>query len=352
MNLEQEPDFERFRLSRRRFLNRLAGFCGLAITAGLGASWSAEVGPVKMEAQPVDYPKPGWLETSLPDRPPFIVVDNGHKEYLRALCLGSPVLRDSLRRTYDRIFSGEYAVRPKVGDCLEDQMEDARLAITRVFGDSEPTTANIVHVAIATMAARFSPYITCQEAKDLGVAIPVSKSGGKCSILLHPVYESVLPYLFPVDPSTCHSAVDKRARCDGGDRTVHLSQHLFLSHQALYALCHNLPDIWRVPNGARLMVGLIRRDERKVKALDVLAQYVWEAEETRLFLTSGQSDYGRDEFGKKVPSGFADTNVDKDFRANNLGLSVGLALSNDKITNDDLGNAIVFLNNPGFYLVA
>lgn len=350
---ERSGDFPQLNLSRRQFCKGVLRVFGMGVAAEIlrqsGFNWAVDISPARAETQ-TPYPEPGWLETSLPDRPPFIDTDQGHKEYLRYLCLNHQVLREALRKAYGRIFSEGHPSYPTLGDCLFEHLEYAKGALTTVIHDSDPSLPNIIHVASLTKAAVLSPYFTPKEVMGLGVSIPTTDLVEDNVLFLLEKHKAI-PHVFPADPETCQSNIDIIARCDGGDRAVHAAQHEIVAHQASYALTHGLQEVERIPNGAKLLMGLGITKDNKVIVLDWLAQLSWEIKETVLYFQSGESEYGRDEHGNKIPSGLVDRHIGRDFRANMLGLSVGLKLAENPITEDEVRWVIEYLNNPAFYKV-
>ncbi len=73
-----------------------------AIMAGVGAIAAGTGGAIDLvpsnDKVPIGYPAGGWLESGNPDKPDFLNLDGGHREYLRRLCLHNPVLKESLKQ--------------------------------------------------------------------------------------------------------------------------------------------------------------------------------------------------------------------------------------------------------------
>ncbi len=171
------------------------------------------------------------------------------------------------------------------------------------------------------MAAVLSPYFNFGEIQDLGVPINVPHNQRK--EIIQPLtleYDPPLslpsidlPHAFPADISQCKSKLDIVARCLGGDRAIHFAQHLFITHQYLYAKKYMLEDYKKIPLLLKPLIAMGITDISQAAILDFLAQTFWEFKETF-------GDKGIDiKEAKDIPSGMGDSTVINDFEGNSVG---------------------------------
>lgn len=309
--------------TRRQFLGLAAavGATGLGLAALGGNDVLAQISPDVVRA----YPSGGWLETVLPKRPDFINMDTGHMEYLRYICLHSPILKHTLRNSWNDIFSGREE-NPRLSNVFLKNIGFARQALQETMPKDNPSLENCVHIAVITMAAVISPYFTFGEIQDFGVNIQVPSD--KKNKILKPleietegppdfIPSMKLPHVYPAELDQCSSHIDTVARCLGGDRAIHFTQHLFLTHQYLYALKYQLRDRVRIPFIVKPFLVLGSSNNRmKAIILDFLAGYFWEVKET---YNDIREEDNPDVQVRGVPSGFRDSAINNDFAADGLG---------------------------------
>lgn len=320
-------------LTRRNFLKLTAlATIGVGITATGAASI---IDSIPMEVAPIGYPVGGWLESSIKDRPNFIDLDGGHREYLRCLCLNHPVLKHALRSAYTGLFYTT-PLNPNLGNYFQNHLAYAKQALKEVAYDNNPSDENCIHVAIITMAAVLSPYFTFGEVQDFGVPINVPKNERNKILqpltLEHDPPSFVplinIPNVFPADISQCRSKLDKVARCLGGDRAIHFAQHLFLTHQYLYAKRYNLGDYKRMTFLLKPIIALGITDIGQAAVLDFLAQTFWEYKES--FIGKDPNIDGSAE----IPTGMGDPTVTNDYAANSVGFWAARVLHEGNYTRE------------------
>jgi hypothetical protein len=357
-------------MDRRQFLKAAAA--GIAagvmayskgpelITTGLETAnnvfqWLSEVRERGMEKR-IGYPEAGWLETSLADRPPLINAKKGCADYIRHASLNQPVLRVALKEAYTDFFGKKDEKAVKLGDMFLKHIGYAKNALIDVMHkgderlkDTPPTMENIVHVAVFTLAAVLSPYLTAADIESLGVDLMDSRGADNNDIRWLRFVGKNLPHLLPAYKFFCRPGLDMIARCEGGDRTFHLAQHLFLTHELQYTKDKKLQDADRIPRGARLAQMITPIPELKTLVVGQSGGLFWEIHETK------EAYDGRvtlDEKGIPIASGFYDLQVGKDFQANLAGAIAGMYLS--RVPLDDITIRLVagILNNPLLYIEA
>lgn len=338
-------------LSRREFLiGMLGGSAGaLALLyAPDGFAWLMGE-PLQEPEQEIPYPYGGWLETMVSDRAAFIKIDGGHQDYLRDMSLKNPVLRSALKPLYDDLLYSPRSSPPLLGDVFRQHITNAETTLvahanTLLAGvevQNAPSLENIVHVALFTMAAIYSPYLERSDVqKILGnndLKVPDEAKGS-----LWIDYDgNRVPRVFSVDKIECGSAADQILRCDGMDKTVHLIQHLFLKYQYLYALRYGLQEKDHVTRLARFISEAGWNDEAKATILDTLGQIAWEFLESVDQLKKSATT---DENGDVIDTGFFDPLVWLDFRANMVGAHYAGELTRGILTWDTLDRIVDEMN--------
>ncbi|MBI2617797.1 hypothetical protein HYW55_06700 [Candidatus Gottesmanbacteria bacterium] len=328
-------------ITRRDFF-KLGGVAALTMLLGLKDSGE----PIPEQVRP--YPQPGWLETAHPGRPDFINFSDGHANYLRHLSLNSPVLRHSLKAAYTDLFHDSFPNSPRLGNVFRQHLGYARGTLSEIYPGFEPSVENQVHVALFSMAAMLSPYFTFREIRDFGVELNVPD--GELDRFLRPLrsINGQLPHVYPVDVARCQSQLDAVARCIGGDRAIHFVQHLFLTSQYLYILRHGLREVQTLPGQPILQI-LYPSPFMQAGITDVGAQVYWEAKET-IDQLSGRIN--ADVEAQDIATGFLDSHVREDFRANTAGLYAGILLSRQSLTENDVDWFCNYLNQDGFYTIS
>ena len=341
---------EQRRFSRRNFLKLMVG-TGLGLAFGGNFALSTPDPEIPI---PVQYPGPGWLEARN-SRIPLVDIDQGHKEYLRNVCLNDPVFNDRtnntgiLRHAFTDLFLSATPLEPpRLGDVFRKHLRYAQERLEEVFPPTqygEPTLENILHVAFFSFAAVHSPYFSRDEIQtEFGT--PLVVDGNDTSIWWFSYAYQNVPTVFPAPPSLCNGSIaDQVYRCEGVDRTVHFAQHAVLAHIFSYALKHDLQEVYTsMPRGVWAYVSLGKDIGEKTRRLVSLAGTMWEVKET----VDGVKGYTIiDEHGQLVVTGFFDPLVPYDFTANTLGLEIALALTDDTrtvITGELIENAIDYLN--------
>ncbi|MBI4065211.1 hypothetical protein HY409_02490 [Candidatus Gottesmanbacteria bacterium] len=338
-------------LSRREFLKGMlggsAGALALLYTPD-GLAWLMGE-PLQEEEQEVPYPDGGWLETMVPDRAAFIKIDGGHQDYLRDMCLKNSVLRSALKPLYDDLLYLPRSSPPLLGDVFRQHLMNAETTLiahanTLLAGvevQHAPSLENIVHVALFTMAAIYSPYLTRSDVQEIleksDLQIPEAQKGS-----LWIDYDGYrVPRIFPVDIKECGSAADQILRCGGMDKTVHLIQHLFLKYQYFYALRYGLQEKDRVTRLARFISKIGWSNEAKATILDTLGQFAWEFLES---IDQIRSDATTDENGDLIDTGFFDPFVWQDFRANMVGAHYADELTRHTLAWDTIDKIVNEMN--------
>lgn len=338
-------------ITRRQFLQ-------LMLTAGIGVGAVGlampEIGDIGKVETIRAYPEGGWLETSLPNRPDFIDMTDGHKNYLRAICLKSPVVRSALKSAYNDLFYNRN-VNPKLGDLFQKHITFAKKSLKEIQNDNNPSLENCVHIATSTLAAVLSPYFTFGEINDLGAPlnIPLEKRNTvlkplKLESSLRPDFmpQVFLPRVYSAKMEQCKSYIDSIARCLGGDRSIHFAQHMFLTHQYLYAQKYRLKDHTNIPFFVKPFISLGISNIGKAGVLDFLAGMFWEVKETYDQVTGHEN---KDVEAKGISQGYLDSAVDHDIMANGLGFRTAVDLFRDEFTDltlEDVQIVIDKLNSP------
>lgn len=333
--------------SRRDFL-KVSTLTLISLMGGWGSWWAFQVPGREFEGK-IPYPNPGWLETRNPHRPQFVESNEGHKEYLKFMGKNDPLLNGILKTAFQDFFSSakEDNTHPLLGDAFTKHVEYARNGLIRHFSHlktEEPSLENILHVASFTFAAVYSPYFSKRELKDdFGVEVKVEEEDDQIWWLV--AAADKVPTVFPVDQKSCdRDGKDVLFRCSGVDRAVHFAEHLFLAHQYYYSLNNQLQEARRIPNAARIFAGLSRNPEEQARLLSFLGGNMWEFKET-----IGQ-DKTFDNSGRIIPTGYWDSLVTMDLRANALGANFAIFLSQPGLTYIDLHKrldaGVDFLNWP------
>lgn len=344
-------------IPRREFLEYLiTGTAGLVATVALDGPAVFRLTPTQEIPYFSNYPHPGWLETRTQrTSPSFIDTKEGHKEYLRNIVLNDPLFNDPdhksgiMQKAYtDLFFSNPPRKHPLLGTMFLKHIYYAADRLKELFpvkDFAEPTVENVVHTAITSFAALYSPYFSQNEIRDR-IGISLDDPGDDTSIwwLTH-AYQNI-PSVYPEDSANCGSKVDAIYRCEGVDRAVHFAQHLFIAHNYIYGSYHSLPFINRIPLGVFFALLLGNNLEEKAKILSHRAGEVWEAMETRDSLRGYNII---DDNGKPISTGFLDPLVVNDLKANSLGTRIALDLSDGLIntpqkTGVDISGAIIEMN--------
>lgn len=334
-------------LSRRDFLE-VSALTLISLMGGWGSWWAFQVPGREFETK-IPYPNPGWLETRNPQRPQFVESNEGHKEYLKYMGKNDPLLNKILRTAFKDFFTSEKTENPHplLGDAFTKHLEYARNGLksdsTHLL-TNEPSLENILHVAIFTFAAVYSPYFSKRELnEDFGVDVKVEEDNDQIWWLSGAADK--VPTVFPADPKFCdRGGKDVLFRCLGVDRAVHFAEHLFLAHQYFYSLNNQLQEARRIPNGARKIADLGRSREQQVRLLSFLGGNMWELKETLGY------DGTYDDQGNLIPTGYWDNLVQLDLRANALGANFAILLTKPGLTEKELAKSLAtgvdFLNWP------
>src|SRR3990167_6466187 len=142
-------------MNRREFI-KAAGYTAAGLAAGGGISL---IIPSGEKISQIPYPNPGWLETSLPDRPPFLSVWNeGHRDYLVYMCQKNPALKEIMQDSYKDMLFDPITQKPLLGNYFASHVERAGKIIKKYFHDpnidsDQPSLANKIHCAFFTVAA-------------------------------------------------------------------------------------------------------------------------------------------------------------------------------------------------------
>lgn len=199
--------------SRRWFLRAvLATAAGLTAerTAEAMAYWAADVPLARPEGW-ARYPDSGWLEKSHPDRPALLDTDTGHQKYLEYYFLHEETVRNVLRKAYkDLLYPPVPKRRLTLGDELKKHIGYAQAVLSERYPVPfyySPSLANAIHLAVATMAMVYSPYISIKNVKDLLQKdnIVVNHHGipeDESFFWLTDIHEQV-PHVFPGAPGAC-----------------------------------------------------------------------------------------------------------------------------------------------------
>ena len=295
---------------------------------------------------------PGWIETSIEEKAMFLDPEKGHEYYLRSLCT-HPLFSDKengiLHFAYTDMFQRKKEQRaPKrLGDTFVDHVTYATRALQR-YGNIPPTE-EIIHAAIISFAAVYGPYFNRDDI--------IHRFGVAKDIVDTPPFWWLAdaPTVYPVDSSWCNGDFDIKVRCRGGDRAVHFAQYLFLAHQTNYLLTYEIHDIDTIPLLAKwwMNVSLWDNTEKKVKRLTDMAQIVWELEETKVWakrvITRVITKVKRND--SIPPSGFVDSLVHLDFKANTLGVRTAFALAKNSNNPATFAPIIDSLNSPEIYAI-
>lgn len=345
-------------MERRRLFLKWAGVAALCLAADAAGS---VIMPRLLERreQPIPFPADGWLESELPGRPEFVTVPQGHKAYLRHLCIGHPILSECMGKAYTDLFFHTPS-SPKIGDLFKKHTEYAQEALEK-FGKVTDNPAMLAkqkaHIAAITLAATLSPYFTWREIKKFGVDIKVPKLWEKQEVKIigleteeekPPFMENIihLPHLLPQDLAQCQSKIDAVARCIGGDGAVHIAQHLFLAHQYLYTKRVPLKDYLAVPAVINFISNHMGDEQLRTSMFAEGAGFTWELVETwEHFFGDGNSDVNI----AGIPTGFMDKFWVKDIAINTYGMLAGQFLANKNTGESDIDTIVDFLNWDKLY---
>lgn len=244
MDRENQNNFGYY--SRRQFMRWAGLFSATAGFVGVAGAAATGISEVILRVTPdiaSPYPSGGWLETSLPKRPDFVSMPDGHKEYLRYVCLNSPVVRHAFVNSFNYILNNQGQV-PKMSDFFLYNVQNARNSLIETKGDKNPSWENCLHVASFAMAGVLSFYFTYGELQDMGVNLQVpdkfrneilrplrNEVGELRPDFMPPTY---LPRVYPAELIECQKKITRAAICTGGDRSLHFANHFFLTLQYLY----------------------------------------------------------------------------------------------------------------------
>lgn len=314
----------------RREITRRESFRRVGILVAAAAEgWLSLQVPCRGTDPSLEADKPGWIETSLQDRPDLISPTGGHKEYLRYAITNNELLRDGYITAVNDLFVDTKSDRPLLGDYIAKYMQYASDALKK--HGKKATVDDVTHVALYLLAAVHSNFFSVGDLKRLGVTAPAlcGMNDDETGWLLKAVKH--VPRVFPED-----------VNC-GVDKMMHFANHAFLVHQILYTRRHGLGDYKTIPN-AMLWLNYLAGNSGDSLAfwVSTVGQYVWEAVETKDdvvdSVTQGTPIYPTNQ-------GLFDDDVGGDYRANRYGLSFALRVTKDGLTEHDVVEAIRQLNS-------
>ena len=275
------------------------------------------------------YPEGGWLETELPDRDELINPTSGHKEFLRYMCMNSPVLRNAVAKGFGYLVGQNEGERSLLGDVLERFIEDAGQAIEDIKG-GVPTLADQIHVATYALAAVYSNFFAAGEARGIFKAQIDERISDNDEFFLDQMPQHV-PIIFEGD--------------DGVDKMMHVANHAFLAHMLLYAKRWRLQDWNRIPLAASALQAIQIGDAAQIAAIRESGGIAWEIVEGFEWLFEGLGN-GED------PNGIVARDVTGDYRANRIGTGIALALPIESPIQEDVDRLRVVLNREPENIVA
>lgn len=299
----------------------------------------------------------GNMELRVTQRPAFVDGDEGHKEYLRYMCLNDSLLKELTHDAYTELFRTD--IRPTLGTLFWNHYVRARDALS-AKNKWKNVTPDALKLAFTTFAATLSPYFSQQEISDVfGVSMP-NIPNVTDDLQWIRTYNQYVSGFLPVSDKKCDGGADTEYRCRGVDRVIHFAQHAFLTYMLIYAHRQGLREAEQIPRIAKFLSWLGGDVYDQTLIVDIGAQASWEALETkddikdtvkRIWEGLWKGTIDLSWWGQKVKTGLFDPLLAEDYNANTLGAFFALALSDPYAGEEDIERAARIIDDSYFYRI-
>jgi len=318
----------------------LFNFFGALIQGGFVYSLITDLGfavPDDSGERPKSAFRPGWIESQIPDRGPFIKAQaSGHADYLRNMAT-HPLLRKVFHLAFTDLVKPRVKKqkRPTLQETITAHVGYAARSLQQMYGYA--SVSDVTHVMFMSLAGVHSNFFSNGDVRHQFGAPIDFKHDDRSRFTIAP-YEHNIPVVVKGDGS----------RGFDYDKMMHFSNFAFLTHQFWYANEYNLPEAREIPNFARIYTSFGSTPLEKAKRLAMLGQYMWETYETKRWI-DGMVQQG--EYVEPV-TGFADADMGGDFDSNRFGIAYACALADKNLTVSKLADSIGMLGQKESLITA